>query len=219
VGRPFKDRTGETRMMNCGMQATIIAYRGSQDIDVQFEDSTIIKNRKYQQFVSGEILNPNLKTGNFIHGRVGETHMMNCGMQATIIAYRGFADIDIQFEDETVVKTNYRNFKTGHISHPNLGIHKIGEIQMMNCGMQATIITYRGSQDIDIQFEDGTIVKNKQYHNFLKGRIAYPNKSINNIEIGSEIYKVENRVYYNCTCQKCHSNMMLTLQEMLQHHC
>ena len=38
-----------------------------------------------------------------------------------------------------------------------------------------TIIKYRKSEDIDIQFEDETIVKNKTYNNFKKGNIKNPN--------------------------------------------
>ena len=32
------DRLGKTKMMSCGMEATIIRYRGATDIDVHFED-------------------------------------------------------------------------------------------------------------------------------------------------------------------------------------
>lgn len=35
------DRLGETRMMNCGMEATIIRYGTCADIDVRFEDETV----------------------------------------------------------------------------------------------------------------------------------------------------------------------------------
>ena len=50
---------------------------------------------------------------------------------------------------------------------------------MMNCVMKATIIAYRNSQDIDVQFEDGTIVKHKRIGNFRGGHIANPNIKIN----------------------------------------
>lgn len=39
--------------------------------------------------------------------------------------------------------------------------NKVGEIRTMNCGMKATIIQYRKSIDIDVQFEDGYIVNIK----------------------------------------------------------
>ena len=32
------DRLGETRMMKCGMEATIIRYGRYDDIDIRFED-------------------------------------------------------------------------------------------------------------------------------------------------------------------------------------
>ena len=34
----------------------------------------------------------------------------------------------------------------------------------MNNGLLATIIAYRNTQDIDVQFEDGTIIYNKMYN-------------------------------------------------------
>ena len=55
---------------------------------------------------------------------------------------------------------------------------RIGTSLMMNCGMRATIIEYRNSCDIDIQFEDGTIVKNKEFKSFQKGEIMNTNISI-----------------------------------------
>ncbi len=37
---------------------TIVAYRGALDIDVQFEDGSIVKNREYSKFKKGQIRNP-----------------------------------------------------------------------------------------------------------------------------------------------------------------
>jgi len=39
--------------------------------------------------------------------------------------------------------------------------------------MMATIIAYRSYQNIDIQFEDGAIVKNKSYYAFECGYVKY----------------------------------------------
>ena len=44
----------------------------------------------------------------------------------------------------------------------------------MNNGLMATIIRYRSCSDIDVQFEDGTIVTNKQMSHFRQGNIAHP---------------------------------------------
>lgn len=42
-------------------------------------------------------------------------------------------------------------------------------------GMKMTIINYPSSSHIDVRFEDGTIVKDRLYHWFQKGKIANPN--------------------------------------------
>lgn len=80
------DRVGETRVMNCGMEATIIRYGKYSDIDIRFEDGKVVVHKKYDQFKKGEIANPNMKVS--AKNRLGETRMMNCGMKATIIRYK-----------------------------------------------------------------------------------------------------------------------------------
>ena len=96
------DRVGETRIMNCGMEATIIRYGGATDIDVHFEDGTVVKHKTYRAFKKGSISNPNIKAS--AETCLGETRMMNCGMKATIIRYGKHTDIDIRFEDGAVVE-------------------------------------------------------------------------------------------------------------------
>ena len=136
------DRLGETRMMNCGMKATIARYNGVRDIDVRFEDGAVVKNRRYGDFKKGEIANQNIKAS--AETCLGETRMMNCGMKATIIRYGKYSDIDICFEDGKVVEhKTYDTFKKGSITNPNMKVsakNRLGETKIMNCGMEATII-------------------------------------------------------------------------------
>ena len=47
-------------------------------------------------------------------------------------------------------------------------IDRLGETQMMNCGMEATIIRYGKYSDIDVRFEDGKVVEHKAYDTFKK---------------------------------------------------
>ena len=71
---------------------------------------------------------------------------------------------------------NYEN--TGKIIHCALKDNDpINKCLMMNCGMKASIIKYRSHNDIDIQFEDGTIIKHRDFRDFCKGKIANPNLS------------------------------------------
>ena len=166
-----KNCFGETRMMNCSMEATIIRYGKYTDIDVCFEDGAVVKHKAYSAFKKGEIANPNMKA--FAKNRLGETRMMNCGVEATIIRYGTCADIDVRFEDGTVaVHKTYNAFKKGEIANQNIKASRLGKTRMMNCGMKATIIRYGKAIDIDVRFEDGTVVKHKSYSKFKKGKIA-----------------------------------------------
>ena len=49
------DRLGETKMMNCGMKATIVRYGRYEDIDVRFEDGSMVEHKAYSAFKKGEI--------------------------------------------------------------------------------------------------------------------------------------------------------------------
>ena len=59
------DRLGETRMMNCGMEATIIRYGTCADIEIRFEDGTVAVHKTYNAFKKGEIAHESLS---LIHG-------------------------------------------------------------------------------------------------------------------------------------------------------
>ena len=69
------NRLGETRIMSCDMEATIIRYNGVRDIDVRFEDGAMAKHKAYDSFKKGKIANPNIKAS--VENRLGETRMMN----------------------------------------------------------------------------------------------------------------------------------------------
>ena len=171
------DRLGETRVMKCGMEAIIIRYRKAIDIDVRFEDGTVVERKMYSAFKKGSISNPNIKAS--AETCLGETRMMNCGMKATIIRYGKYSDIDICFEDGKVVEHKaYDTFKKGSITNPNIKTsaeNRLGETRMMNCGMEATIIRYESAKDMDVCFKDGAIVQHRKYDSFKRGKIANPN--------------------------------------------
>ena len=52
---------------------------------------------------------------------------------------------------------------------------KIGKTNLMNCGMEATIINIKDNGKIDIKFKDGTIITDKYFYDFIHGRIKNPN--------------------------------------------
>ena len=174
---------GEVKTMTNGMPATLIAYRSYNDVDVQFEDGTILTNKRYTDFVSRRLSNPNYKSRKYKARKkhLQETATMKNGQTATIIGYHSYKDIAVQLDDGTVlIHQDYENFKKGYLASPGLKLKpsnfcsRVGESQLMKCGQMATIIAYRGNQDIDVQFEDNTIVYNKSYGNFKKAAIAHP---------------------------------------------
>lgn len=175
-----EERVGKPRIMNNGMEATIIAYRGEYNIDVQYEDGYIARGVRYQSFKKGEISHPTVKTPR--KQRVteeelkGTTNKMSNGMMATIVAARSVKDIDVQFEDGQITyNATHSAFKKGNVCHPSKKQGRVGDENIMNNGMKCKIIAYRSSRDVDIEFEDGTIVTNKDFHAFQKGNIRNPN--------------------------------------------
>lgn len=168
IGKPIENRIGKVSKSNSGLNMTIIRYTSYRDIDIQFDDGTIVKHKDYGSFLRGEIAYPQSK-------RLGERKISNSGMLMTIIAYRNSNDIDIQFEDGTIVQhRDYRSFSEGCIYNPNFYKSKIGEEIFAPNGHTLKIIGYRNSKDVDVQFEDGTIVQHRDYYSFLTGNIAMP---------------------------------------------
>lgn len=51
-------RVGIRRMMNCGLYCKIIEYRSNTDMTVEFEDGTIVENRRWSSFMQGGIAHP-----------------------------------------------------------------------------------------------------------------------------------------------------------------
>lgn len=179
VKEEFKSFEPETHMMSCGLTATIIAYRRSDDIDIEFEDGEIVRHKKLDSLRKGVIAHPKISQYDIIKKRancVGVSIMQKCGMLATCVAYRKAEDIDVQFEDGTIVEHRYKShFYKGNVRYP---VEKkyLNLSKTMNSGEKATIICYRNYEDIDVQFEDGTIVTSRNCNEFLNGGIRNPNR-------------------------------------------
>ena len=169
-----KRRIGQTNKSTNGLIMTIIAYRNKYDLDVQFEDGVIVTNKTYSNFLKGSIKHSQLQ--------VGATVKAKNGQQMKIIAFRNHCDIDVLFEDGTVVEhVLYCKFEKGAVVNPNcrvdiiLADSRVGEQSIASNGQIMTILAYHNSRNVDIQFEDGTIVTNKVYQNFQTGKIKNPN--------------------------------------------
>ncbi len=183
------DRTGETNVNRQGLKMTIVAYRAGRDIDVQFEDGAVSSHRHYTDFIKGLIRHPTTAKVPHDLSRVGMSTTNHQGLKMTIVAYVGSQDVDVQFEDGSIIRhQTYANFIKGNTSNPNyhsprLRADRIGESNIANNGMRMTIIEYKHTDDITVQFEDGTIKSGVRYGSFKKGEV-YPGK-VN--RVGKEI--------------------------------
>lgn len=217
------NRVGETNIAKNGQQMTIIAYRGHKDIDIQFDDGTVVTNKRYQHFKQGDIKNPNITNEIFQNScktsRIGQSTITNEGKKITIIGYRNSKDIDIQFEDGTVLKNRYyRDFLQKCVQYPKE--HRIGMTNLHNTGLQMTIINYKNSRTLDVQFEDGYIAKNVDYRRFIQGKIPHPYPyMLGNCQIEAKAYNygTERNLFYICKC--CHHHDIGTIEEIKNHKC
>jgi len=116
-----KARIGQTVFSESAKQnMTVIAYRSSEDIDVQFEDGSIRQGVRWDCFKEGRICLPSLSREGQRSARIGETRLMSNGMNAKIIRYKNATDIDVEFEDGEIAKgKTYKNFRCGYVAHPN----------------------------------------------------------------------------------------------------
>ena len=188
VSTSQKDRTGETNLSTAGQKMTIIAYRHAKDIDVQFEDGSIVEHRQYTEFQNGTIQNPNVGYVTPVkESRVGESKEMANGQVATIISYLSYNNMDIQFADGTIVKNvSYERFAEGKVKNPTTDVISkrdlpnfkdyTGETNTATNGMQMQVIASNGANDITVQFEDGTIVEHQMMKQFRRGSIKHPTK-------------------------------------------
>lgn len=229
----MEDRKAISR---CGQTMTILRYRSSTDIDVRFDDGTILQHVSYREFINGTLLPDHtlnvkkadrvgmkvmsivtnqmmeiteyfsvdnitvrFETGDiyykksysmFTRGKIGNPEYIKRSRlherkpnkyneMMEIIRYGGSQDIDVRFEDGTVLThQQYGHFAAGKLRSPNTPHWKlksrVGESRIANSGLRMTIIVYRRYEDIDVEFEDGTIVQHKTYDCFKTGSIRYP---------------------------------------------
>ena len=219
--RKGTDLIGKTKTMRCGLKATIIAHRKMNDIDVRFEDGTIRKHMHMSSFNNCDIsIKPRLTND----AHIGQTKRMKCGIKATVTAYRTFQDIDIQFEDGTVIQNvSFERFKKGVIGKtPKLTeTDYINSTNTMNNGLKVTIITYRGSNDIDVQFEDGVIREHTSVGDFNRGLIAHPTKILfNTYKITKIAFVFHNKTYFYVTYTKNNCEIMdvMCIDDMKQNY-
>ena len=184
----FKSRVGEVGYNNEGFKMIIKDYRSSTDIDVEFEDGEIIRCVRYQNFLRGCVA----KT----KSRVGEYSINSKGQRMRIKAYRNSLDLDVEFDDGAVrTGVTYQSFKNGQVAKPKC---RVGEVSYNSKGEKMTLKVYRGSLDVDVEFDDGAVRTGVTYQNFKLGKVSRVTKPRN---VSSDSDKV-GEVGYNTRGQR-----------------
>lgn len=134
-----KDYIGITKTMQDGYSCKVIGNNGKTRVIIQYEDGTIKTHRSLKNFINGI-----LKKNTINKEHIGETNMMNCGMKCTIINYRNYHDIDVQFEDGNIVNNkSYGWFLKGKILNNNFlhNYHKVENLIGKTFG-RLTVLQY-----------------------------------------------------------------------------
>ena len=100
-------------------------------------------------------------------------------------------------------------------------IDRTGEVGYNNDGEKMMIVKYSNANDIDVKFEDGTIIKHNAYNNFKKGNIKNPYfpsfygvgfigngkfKPFDENGKPTKCYIAWKNMMKRCYCLKCHKN-------------
>ena len=115
-----RNHIGDKKIQNRGNEeAEIIEVKDANHITVKFKDGTIVKDRKYEDFIRGAIGKPGSpKLRHTLEKeRLGKKNIMKNGMSAQIIRYGSADDIDIMFSNGRVVMhKKYSNFCAGSVA-------------------------------------------------------------------------------------------------------
>lgn len=167
----------EENVMSNGMKCTIVEMTSCRDITVMFEDGVIVRDRDYGSFKKGNIAHPDETSEAKKNKRLFQKRIMNNGHEATVIEYDGWDKLVIEFDNgEKVYNRNWWSFENGKIGLPSSYVKNcIGERKLQKRGMFAEIISCVDANHIDVRFDDGTIIKNRKYSDFINGIIGNPN--------------------------------------------
>ena len=95
------------------------------------------------------------------------------GEKMEIVKYIHSKSCVVKFGDGTIRdNVRYDHFLTGKVRNKNaMKNERVGEMLKMKNGQMAKITDYRGFEDIDVIFDDGTIKKHVNYGAFKDGRV------------------------------------------------
>ena len=126
MNKNFKgyDRIGQSKINRQDCKMTIVEYKNSNKIVVEFDDENKTRvNTTYYGFSHGEVRNPNLKDCRQMEYEkqfLGKENYNTQGCLMKIIEYNGNEDVVVEFQDEHKIRKHcdLKEFKLGHVMNP-----------------------------------------------------------------------------------------------------
>ena len=126
MNKNFKgyDRIGQSKINRQDCKMTIVEYKNSNKIVVEFDDENKTRvNTTYYGFSHGEVRNPNLKDCRQMEYEkqfLGKENYNTQGCLMKIIEYNGNKDVVVEFQDEHKIRKHcdLKEFKLGHVMNP-----------------------------------------------------------------------------------------------------
>ena len=96
----------------------------------------------------------------------------------------------------------------------------IGKTLSNKKGLNTTILNYRFSDDIDVEFDTGYIARNRSLKDFKRKDIGHPFPyQIKDIELRDIAYTYNDISNFYCKCLKCQTKNIWDLSEIQSHKC
>ncbi len=235
--RAVIDRTGEKKIMRCGLEATIIAYRGRYDMDIRFENGTIRKNVLYKDFDIGNIgIDPKTRKQGKLLGKnhLGESKLNKYGDRMIIVEYHSYSRLVVRFDNGDEVVSTYQNFEKGSIVNPTykkdhpyfwagrrtVKNRVVGEKHIANNGLIFFIDGYENAFDVNVLFETGHRKEHIPMQSIRKGQVGHPFPfEVGNFTVTKPAYTFHNEGNFYCKCKKCGLSDIMSIKEMKKHQC
>lgn len=167
---------GESKLMKCGLYATIVRWHNKNDIDVEFDGGLMMKSIQYRRFARGS-LSPTLYYSDEQKQWLADNRPKHGSLQSLT------EDFNERFHTQRSTRSiarfcsknnisSYPRVVSKYSSYPRVVSKHVGETLKMKCGFNATIIEWRSTYDIDVRFENGVVRNSMSYLNFKRRSIT-----------------------------------------------
>ena len=164
---------GERKIMRSGIEAEVTAWLGKGYVDVRFSDGTVKKHVSYSNFSNGGLMSPNQSV---VKWGAGSRKQALNGLWMEVVERLPDARLRIRFENGEERIVTLTSFLDGHVASLEEDRKRRYERVVVNFqGLNMRVKDYRKSDDVDVIFDDGTVITHCDHSLFLYGKVRNPN--------------------------------------------